>query len=426
VPSRSTTTAAPDTSAAPGASAAPDASAHAISAARAARLRHVNDDDPGITRRRRGERFVYDGPDGRRVRDAETLVRIRALAIPPAWTDVWICPIPNGHIQATGRDARGRKQYRYHARWREVRDENKYDRMIEVGEALPGIRERVDNDLGRSGLPREKVLAAVVRLLELTFLRVGNEEYARLNRSFGLTTLRDRHVAIEGSRIGFRFRGKSGKVHESDIRDRRLARIVRACQDLPGQTLFQYVDDAGERQTIGSDDVNAYLREVSGEDITAKDFRTWAGTVLAFRALCALDPAASDTDAKRNLVAAIKEVAGQLGNTPAVCRKSYVHPDVIEAYLDGDLGAELAAAAEASGQPGPGTDPDEEAAVLELLRRRVLAPAGARAPTTRPATKAPRETPNETQKETPAADRARTRATSRPEKRTPKRAASAG
>jgi DNA topoisomerase-1 len=339
----------------------------------------VNDDDPGIARRRVGERFRYVAPDGSRVTDPGTLQRIRTLAIPPAWTDVWVCPRPNGHIQATGRDARGRKQYRYHSRWSEARDATKYDRMIEFGEALPQIRERVDADLGRAGLPREKVLAAVVRLLELTYVRVGNEEYARLNRSFGLTTLRDRHVAIKGSRVRFRFRGKSGRLHETGIRDRRLARTIRACQDLPGQTLFQYLDDEGERQTIDSADVNAYLREISGKEISAKEFRTWAGTVLAFRALCALDPAASDTEAKRGLVAAIKDVAGQLGNTPAVCRKSYVHPGVVEAYFDGDLASDLVAGAERSGDPMPTPDPDEEAAVLELLRRRVLAPAGTKA-----------------------------------------------
>jgi DNA topoisomerase-1 len=353
-----------------------------LEAARAAGLRYVNDDDPGIRRRQLGDRLVYRAPDGGRITDARTLHRIRALAIPPAWTDVWICANPDGHIQATGRDARGRKQYRYHARWRAVRDETKYHRMIEFGESLPAIRERVDADLASPGLPREKVLAAVVRLLELTYIRVGNEEYARLNRSFGLTTLRDRHVAIEGNRVHFRFRGKSGKVHETGIRDRRLARVIRACQDVPGQELFQYVDNDGERQAIDSSDVNDYLRAISGREITAKDFRTWAGTVLAFRALCALDPAASDTDAKRNLVAAIKDVAGRLGNTPAVCRKSYVHPGVVEAYLEGGLGPDLVASAERAGEARPGTDPQEEAAVLELLRRRLLAPGGAKASAT--------------------------------------------
>jgi DNA topoisomerase-1 len=372
VPRRATATAPPP----PSAEAPPS---DPVAAARVAGLRYVNDDDPGFRRRRIGERFTYLHPDGTRVTDPQTLQRIRSLAIPPAWTDVWICPKPNGHIQATGRDARGRKQYRYHPRWREVRDETKYHRMIEFGEALPAIRERVDADLVRPGLPREKVLAAVVRLLELTYIRVGNEEYARLNRSFGLTTLRDRHVAIEGSRVHFRFRGKSGKVHETGIRDRRLARIIRACQDVPGQALFQYIDSDGQRQSIDSADVNEYLREIAGQEITAKDFRTWAGTVLAFRALCALDAASSSTEAKRNLVAAIKDVAGHLGNTPAVCRKSYVHPGVIDAYLDGDLGTVLLSSAERTGEPAPGTDPDEEAAVLELLRRRLLAPPGATA-----------------------------------------------
>jgi len=278
---------------------------------------------------------------------------------------------------ATGRDARGRKQYRYHPRWHEVRDETKYTRMIAFGEVLPQIRERVDADLARAGLPRERVLAAVVRLLELTFIRVGNEEYARQNGSFGLTTLRNRHVSVDRTSIRFRFRGKSGKVHEVGLRDRRLAALIRRVQALPGQELFEYLDEAGDVQTISSDDVNAYLRDVSEEDITAKDFRTWAGTVLTFRALCALDPVSSDAEAKRNIVGAIKSVAQILGNTPAVCRRSYVHPGVLDAYLESSLSEQLVKRADTEGEAPPGTDPDEEALVLELLRRRLIAPAAA-------------------------------------------------
>ena len=349
----------------------PPAAAHSVG------LRYVNDGDPGISRRRADDAFVYADADGRRIRDADTLAWIHSVVIPPAWTDVWISPHRNGHILATGRDARGRKQYRYHPRWREARDATKYDRLIEFAETLPRIREHVDGDLGRQGLPREKVLAAVVRLLELTSIRVGNEEYARLNRSFGLTTLRDRHVQVRGARVHFRFRGKSGKEHETGIRDRRLATVIQRCQDVPGQVLFQYVDEDGMRQTVGSSDVNAYLREISGEDLTAKHFRTWAGTVLAFRALCAFEAAGSETEAKRNVVAAVREVAGRLGNTPAVCRASYVHPGVLDAYFEGDLGRGLPDPSEAGGDAPPGSDPAEAAAVLRLLRRRLRQSSGA-------------------------------------------------
>src|SRR4029079_8066461 len=284
-----------------------------------ARLRHSSDDRPGIVRRRSGRGFSYRDPDGTLVRDAETLERIRAIAIPPAWTDVWICPWPNGHLQATGRDARGRKQYRYHARYRRRRDDAKFARLIAFARALPAIRERVDKDLARPGLPREKVLAAVVRLLELTLIRVGNDEYARLNRSFGLTTLRDRHAVVRGSSIRFRFRGKSGVTHQGGVRDRRLAAIVRRCRDVPGQELFQYIGEDGEPIDVASDDVNDYLRSIV-PNVTAKDFRTWAGTVLAYRALRALDEPATATEAKRNVVSAIRDTADQLGNTSAVCR----------------------------------------------------------------------------------------------------------
>src|SRR5215470_5909186 len=269
-------------------------------------LHYTRDDRPGIRRRRAGRGFTYRDDDRGRVTDRATLERIRALAIPPAWTDVWICRDPDGHLQATGRDARGRKQYRYHARWRRRRDAGKFGRMAAFGRALPRIRAACDADLRRPGLPREKVLAAVVRLLELTLIRVGNEEYARLDRSFGLTTLRDRHARVEGSRIRFRFRGKSGRRHEVGLRDRRLARLVRRCQELPGQELFQYEGDDGAIHDVGSGDVNDYLREISGEDFTAKDFRTWAGTVLAFRALRSLEPAETPTRRRSDVVDAMQ------------------------------------------------------------------------------------------------------------------------
>lgn len=345
-------------------------------AARQAGLRYASDAETGISRRRRGRGFSYEDADGRAVRDVETLARIRALAIPPAWTDVWICRWPNGHIQATGRDAQGRKQHRYHARWRQARDESKFGRMIEFAGALAAIRERADADLARPGLPREKVLAAVVRLLEMTLIRVGNDEYARLNRSFGLTTLRNRHAWIEGTQVRFRFRGKAGQQHEVGIRDRRLARVVKRCQELPGQELFQYLDDDGVVRDVASEDVNAYLREISGGEFTAKDFRTWAGTVLAYRALRALEPAASAADAKRKVVAAMRETAGRLGNTPAVARQSYVHPAVVEAYLDGQVGGALVEAAEEAETPPAETTPEEESAVVDLLVQRIESDAG--------------------------------------------------
>ncbi|HEX8939868.1 MAG TPA: hypothetical protein VF763_06855 [Candidatus Limnocylindrales bacterium] len=353
--------------------AASDAGRDPLRSARAAGLRYVTDGTPGIGRRRSGRGFAYRDPEGDPVRDRETLARIRSLAIPPAWTDVWICPSPNGHIQATGRDARGRKQYRYHPRWRAVRDESKYDRMIAFAEALPAIRERIEADLAGPGLPREKVLAAVVRLLETTFVRVGNDEYARQNRSFGLTTLRDRHARIDGGEIRFRFRGKAGKLHEVGLRDRRLARIVKRCQDLPGQELFQYEDEEGRPQDIDSGDVNDYLRAISGQDFTAKDFRTWAGTVLAYRALGTLQEAGSSAQAKHRLVEAVREVAGHLGNTAAVARRSYIHPAVVEAYLDGSVGEAIAAAAEDESLPAAEASTDEEAALLQLLRERSAA-----------------------------------------------------
>ena len=306
--------------------------------ARAAGLRYVSDAAPGILRRRRGKAFHYRHADGDPVRDRRTLGRIRALAIPPAWRDVWICSADAGHLQATGRDARQRKQYRYHRRWREVRDETKYGRLIPFAAALPRIRRRVARDLARPGLPRAKVLATVVRLLETTRARIGNEEYARENESFGLTTLRERQVRVDGSRLRFRFRGKSGVEHAIELDDRRLAGIVRRMRDLPGEELFRYVDDDGETRRIESADVNAYLKEVSGEDFTSKDFRTWAGTVVAARALCQIGTFETQAEAKRNVAQAIEAVAGALGNTKAVCRKCYIHPEILESYLEGELG----------------------------------------------------------------------------------------
>jgi DNA topoisomerase I len=329
-------------------------------AADAAQLRYVSDARPGLQRVRHRRAFRYVGADGQPVRDLLTLRRIRSLAIPPAWTQVWICPVTHGHIQAVGRDARGRKQYRYHARWRAVRDEAKFDRVIQFGRALPAIRERVEQDLGRPGLPREKVLASVVRLLETTLIRVGNVEYARENRSYGLTTLRTRHVTVEGARLRFEFRGKGGKPHTVDVSDRLLAGVVRRCQDLPGHELFQYLDEAGQRQAIDSADVNAYLREIGGEEFTAKDFRTWGGTVLAALALAA---SSEEGDSRRRLTTAVVEVAARLGNTPAICRKCYIHPDIVAAHADGTLAAGL------GGRPSRGLSP-EEASVLRLLEQR--------------------------------------------------------
>ena len=338
-------------------------------------LRFSRDDRPGITRRRAGTGFHYRDLDGRPIRDRETLARIRSIVIPPAWTDVWICPWPNGHLQAPGRDARGRKQYRYHPCYRERREGAKFERLIAFAKVLRAIREQVERDLGLPGLPRPKVLAAVIRLLELTLIRVGNDEYARLNKSFGLTTLRDRHATIEGSAVTFRFRGKSGQKHEVGLRDRRLASVVRRCRDLPGQELFQYLDGDGNPQDVASDDVNAYLAAIA-PGVTAKDFRTWAGTVLAYRALRAIGRGATEREKQRNIAAAIQTTADGLGNTPAVARSAYVHPAVVDAYLDGRIRTALVDAAEETDQPPGATDPDEERAVVALLRARLREDAG--------------------------------------------------
>ncbi len=305
--------------------------------AEAAGLRYVNDRQPGIRRHRVGGSFRYLGVDGRPVKDRAALERIRRLAIPPAWQDVWICPRGDGHLQATGRDARGRKQYRYHPRWREARDETKYGRMIAFAKALPAIRRRVSSDLRRDGLPREKVLAALVRLLETTYIRVGNAEYARENDSFGLTTLRERQVRVRGSTLKFRFRGKSGVEHDISLTDARLARIVRRMQDLPGEELFRYVEDERTVRTVESADVNDYLKSIAGEAFTSKDFRTWGGTVLCARTLRDAEPPHSAAEARRVVGRAVEAVAVRLGNTKAVCRKCYVHPEIIESYERGEL-----------------------------------------------------------------------------------------
>jgi DNA topoisomerase-1 len=323
-------------------------------------LRYVSDDTPGIRRRRAGKGFTYTSADGKRIRDTTEVERIRKLVIPPAWTDVWICPSPNGHIQATGRDAKGRKQYRYHAKWRKVRDEAKFDRLPSFGEALPALRRRVRKDMTKVGLPKEKVVATVVALLDCCFARIGNEQYARSNGSFGLTTLRSRHARFDGSALRLKYKGKSGKEHEAYIDDKRIVHIVRKCQDIPGQTLFQYVDDDGEHHAITSDDVNEYMREATSDDFSAKDFRTWAGTVTAVKALCRTELAESEREREQSVVSAIDDVADELGNTRAISRKSYVHPEVIAGYMDGSL-------PKAWAERRNGTD---EKFVLAFLKRR--------------------------------------------------------
>ena len=340
-----------------------------VAAAEQAGLQYVSDQRPGYGRRAKGKHFQYFDTEGKLIRDEQRLYRLKRLAIPPAWTNVWICPSPNGHVQAIGRDARGRKQYRYHERWREVRDENKFDRLAQFAKALPDIRRRVAQDLKLPALPRRKVLATIVRLLERTFIRIGNEEYARENKSFGLTTLKNRHVKVRGAEVRFRFRGKSKRPHEVDVTDRRVAKVIAKCQDLPGQDLFQYVDGDGEVQDITSQDVNQYLREIAGEDFTAKDFRTWGGTVLAAMALSTQQDFQTKKQAKSNIKTAICAVAELLGNTPAVCRKCYVHPMIVEAYLNRTRIAGLNGSAKTLKQPDLRT---AERAVLKFLRAREL------------------------------------------------------
>jgi DNA topoisomerase I len=343
---------------------------NALRSAKDAGLRYVDDGRPGIRRAKGPLGFKYIGTNGRVIRDKAIITRINKLAVPPAWTDVWICSDSRGHIQATGRDAKGRKQYRYHHEWRATRDETKYDRMIAFAEALTKIRQRTQADLARTGLPCEKVLATVVQLLEKSLIRVGNDEYAKDNQSYGLTTMRNSHVKVRGSKVKFVFKGKSGVKHTIDVDDRRLARVVKACQDLPGQELFEYVDGKGRHRDVGSGDVNEYLKQITGEDFTAKDFRTWAGTVLACTALQDFEEFESQAQAKKNVLRAVEAVAGILGNTRAICRKSYIHPAVLEAYMDGAMvptrTRRVASTPRKTGKLRP-----EESAVLALLQQRL-------------------------------------------------------
>ena len=334
-------------------------------------LTYVLDTRPGICRRISGKGFSFMRADGSTLKEPAVLRRIKAIVIPPAWTDVWICPLADGHIQATGRDAKGRKQYRYHPRFREVRDGTKYEHVVEFADVLPIIREKVRQHMALRGLPRDKILATVVHLLETTLIRVGNDEYAKQNNSYGLTTLKNRHVAVDGNEIRFRFTGKSGKQWSLSVKDRRIAKIIKSCQELPGQELIQYIDEDGNPQDVTSNDVNAYLKEITGKEISAKDFRTWAGTVLAAMALSEMDSFDSAAQAKRNLRAAIETVSVRLGNTPTICRKCYVHPEVVNSYMDGNLALEIKSAVESElTETLAGLKP-EEAAILAMLRSRL-------------------------------------------------------
>ena len=340
-------------------------------AAESAGLTYVSDEEPGIRRRKAGKGFTYLKPDGGTVKDAVTLKRIRALVIPPAWTDVWICATADGHVQATGRDAKGRKQYRYHPQFREIRESVKFERVMEFAQALPAIRAKVSEHMSLPGLPREKVLATTVHLLETTLIRVGNDDYVKQNKSYGLTTLRDPHVKVEGSELRFQFKGKSGKTWRLKVKDRRVARIIKACQELPGQELLQYLDEEGQRHDVTSSDVNAYLKEITGQEITAKDFRTWAGTVLAALALREFEAFDSDAKAKKNVRAAIERVSSRLGNTPTICRKCYVHPEILNSYLSGSLLLEIRDEVEAELREELSGLKPEEASVMTLLRSRL-------------------------------------------------------
>ena len=344
-----------------------------VSSAEAAGLRYVTDEMPGIHRRRHGRGFSYVDAEGHVVRDGDMLRRFRSLVIPPAWTEVWICPVANGHLQVTARDARGRKQYRYHPSFRAQRDGTKFERMIAFSDVLLAIRERVEHDIALPGLPRAKVMATVVWLLERTLIRIGSNEYAKANKSFGLTTLRQRHVRVEGAKLRFDFRGKSGVVHSVAVTDRRVARIVQRCQELPGQELFQYVDDAGARQCVNAEDVNSYLHDIAGRDVTAKDFRTWAGTMLTAEALRAVGPAPSRRQAEKNIVAAVDRTAQRLGNTRSVCRKYYIHPALLEAYLEGAVLPPLPEAEWRERQPTAAPLRKHESEVLAFLKARLEA-----------------------------------------------------
>ena len=340
-------------------------------AAESVGLRYISDARPGIRRRKSGKGFTYTRADGSKLPAAHVLRRIKSLAIPPVWTDVWICPFEDGHLQATGRDAKGRKQYRYHPRFREVRESTKYEHVMAFADALPAIRAKVREHMALGGLAREKILATVVHLLETTLIRVGNDDYARQNNSYGLTTLKARHVAVDGNEVRFRFTGKSGKQWSLRVKDRRIAKIIRACQELPGQELLQYLDEDEKPRDVTSSDVNAYLKKITGDDITAKDFRTWAGTVLAAMALGEMRSFDNAAQAKRNLRDAIEKVSARLGNTPTICRKCYVHPEVLTSYLDGNLVLEIKSEIESELRDAlPGLKP-EEAAVLAMLRNRL-------------------------------------------------------
>ncbi len=340
--------------------------------AKAAGLRYVSDAQPGFTRRRSGKGFSFKDSDGKTISDPKMTSRFKALVIPPAWREVWICPYSNGHIQATGFDERGRKQYLYHEKWRQARDENKYERMLSFAQLLPKIRRTTKRDLKQRGLPRTKVLAAILQLLEKTMIRIGNEQYAKENKSFGLTTMRNRHAKVRGTKVHFDFKGKSGIHHEIYLQDSTLARVIAKLQDLPGQELFQYEDEYGETVSVGSGDVNEYLKEITGEDFTAKDFRTWSGTVLASLALQEFEKFDSQTQAKKNIVRAIEDVAGKLGNTPSICRKCYVHPAILESYLDGSMLETMQQTTEARLKNLRGLSA-EEAAVLAFLQKRLKA-----------------------------------------------------
>lgn len=347
------------------------ASPEFVGAAKAAGLRHVTDSMPGIRRRRHGRGFSYVGADGRVIHERALIRRFQLLVIPPAWSNVWICPMPEGHLQVTARDARGRKQYRYHPGFRAHRDRTKFERMVELSDVLSKIRERVERDITLPGLSRKKVMATIVWLLERTLIRVGSHELAKANNSFGLTTLRRRHVSIEGTTLRFEFRGKSGVSHAIAVTDRRVTRIVQQCRELPGRELFQYVDGHGSRQTVYAEDVNQYLREITGRGVTAKDFRTWAGTMLTAEALRAMGPTGSKRDAQRNVLRAIDATAERLGNTRAVCRKYYIHPVLIDAYLEGSVLPPPPARAWRARQPHKPTLRRHEAEVLEFLKARL-------------------------------------------------------
>ncbi|MCU7513638.1 MAG: DNA topoisomerase IB [Ignavibacteria bacterium] len=339
--------------------------------AEAAGLRYVSDEDPGFSRKGQGKGFIYLDKNDNKLTDPKHVIRIEALVIPPAWTNVWICPYSNGHIQATGRDQKGRKQYIYHAGWEDIRNTNKFNLMIRFGETLPLIRARVDEDLRKHGLPGEKVMAILVRLLEETLIRIGNHEYAKQNDSYGLTTLRNKHMETDGSKVRFIFKGKSGKQWDVDIENKRLAKLIKQCQELPGQHLFQYLDEEGNRQTVDSADVNNYLKEIIGQDFTAKDFRTWGGTVRAAKELYDLGMAEDEKDKQKNIVIAIKKVSGALNNTPSVCRKYYIHPEIISAYMDNSLFEHMESASK-NVESSRFALSTEENAVLNILKEGLL------------------------------------------------------